>query len=62
VSDCPETNSPSPDEDRRGFLTKLCLGLSGLIGAMITLPGVGFVLAPVFARPKQVWRKLGMLD
>lgn len=62
MSDCPETSNQASDEDRRGFLTKLCLGLSALIGAVITLPGVGFVLAPVFARPKQVWRKLGKLD
>ncbi len=62
MSDCPETTNPSSDEDRRGFLTKLCLGMSALIGAMITLPGIGFVLAPVFARPKQVWRKLDKLD
>ncbi|MHC2066523.1 QcrA and Rieske domain-containing protein [Bremerella sp. T1] len=57
---------PSPptaeDDDRRGFLTKLSMGLSALIGLGITLPGIGFVLAPVFRREKHVWRRLDKLD
>lgn len=33
--------------------------LSALIGGVITLPGIGFVLAPVFSQPKRVWRRVG---
>lgn len=44
---------------RRSFVTKLSIGLSGLIGAMMTIPGIAFVLAPVVKKPKEVWRKIG---
>ena len=43
-------------------MTRLSVGLSALIGLIITLPGIGFVLAPVFRKPKQQWRTVGKLE
>ncbi|MFH1302746.1 MAG: Rieske (2Fe-2S) protein [Planctomycetota bacterium] len=42
-------------------MTRLSIGLSAVIGFMIALPGIGFVLAPVFRKPKQKWRTVGKL-
>jgi len=47
---------------RRTFFVRLTWGLSGLIGAMMTLPPVAFVLAPVFRKMKHDWRSVGKLD
>lgn len=44
---------------RRSFLAKISIALSGVIGAMMTLPGVAFILAPVVKKPKEVWRDIG---
>ncbi len=49
-------------EDRRSFQVRLSMFLSGVIGALIVLPGVGFVLAPIFKKTKQKWRTLGRVD
>lgn len=54
--DCPE------EVARRSFLTKLSLGLSGLIGAMMVLPGVGFVLSPIISKPPRKWRTVGKVE
>ncbi len=45
--------------ERRSFLAKLTIGLSGLIGAMIAIPGISFVLGPVVRKKKEVWRPIG---
>jgi quinol---cytochrome c reductase iron-sulfur subunit, bacillus type len=47
---------------RRTFLARLTWILSGLIGAIMTLPAVAFVFAPIFRRPKHDWRVVGKLD
>lgn len=52
----------SAGDDRRSFFAGLCVVLSAIIGAAITLPGVGFILAPVFSRPKRIWRQVGRVD
>ncbi len=49
-----EFGPPSPE--RREFLTRLSIGLSAVIGAVIGLPIVGFLLAPLFQRPEEAWR------
>jgi len=61
-------NLPEPekrdavDNDRRSFFTRLSLWLGGLIGAAIALPGIGFVLAPIFRRPRPKWRSVGHMS
>jgi len=49
-------------DDRRTFFSRLIVGLSALIAAVLTLPAIGFVLAPVFSRPRRVWRRLGRAE
>ncbi|QDT90357.1 QcrA and Rieske domain-containing protein [Gimesia algae] len=59
----PQSDQPCcQQQQRRTFLTRLSIGLSALIGLIITLPGIGFVLAPVFRKPKQLWRTVGKLE
>ena len=54
---------PLPEEvTRRGFFELLSLGLGGLCGLMLAIPGVGFVLAPLFRKPPELWRGVGKLD
>jgi menaquinol-cytochrome c reductase iron-sulfur subunit len=40
----------------------MSVALSAVIGAAIALPPVGFVLAPAFARPRRVWRRVGSVE
>lgn len=53
---------PDADNHRRTFFARVSIILSGLIGAMITLPGISYILAPVFAKPKRIWQKVGPVD
>ncbi|QDU87897.1 Cytochrome b6-f complex iron-sulfur subunit [Pirellulimonas nuda] len=48
--------------DRRAFHTRLTLALSGVIGALMVTPGLGFVLAPLFRSRVQKWRSVGKLE
>jgi len=49
------------DESRRGFLTKLCLGLGGAIGAIITLPAISYIFAPLTRKRTEIWRDVGAI-
>ncbi|MGI8891180.1 MAG: ubiquinol-cytochrome c reductase iron-sulfur subunit [Chthoniobacterales bacterium] len=58
--------SPSPgccaapaELSRRRFLEKVCLGLGGLCAALLGIPIVGFVLAPLFRTPPAQWVPVG---
>ncbi len=55
------SDQPCCQQQRRTFLARLSIGLSAVIGFVIALPGIGFVLAPVFKKPKQKWRTVGKL-
>jgi menaquinol-cytochrome c reductase iron-sulfur subunit len=48
--------------NRRSFLSRLCVGLGGLVSLVVAAPVVTFVLAPVFRRPRHVWRGVGPVD
>lgn len=61
LADDPPAGCPQ-NPQRRGFFMKLTLALSGVIGALITLPVLGFVLAPIFRTPAKQWRKVGKLE
>ena len=41
---------------RRAFLNKLSLALSGLIAAVVGLPVIGFLFAPLLEQTPEVWR------
>ena len=62
MSETCDANQPPPSDDRRGFLTRLSLILSGLMGAVIALPGIGFMFGSVFKRDPRVWHQLGKVD
>lgn len=47
---------------RRTFLARVSLVLSGVIGLIMTVPGMAFILAPVFRPMKHDWRSVGKLD
>ena len=55
-----------PDEQklmtRRQFLTKLSLALGGVGTAIVGLPIVGFLFAPLFNKPPEIWRPVGPVD
>jgi len=53
----------SPEElSRRTFLARLSLG-TGAIGTLIlSVPLVGFIVAPLFRTPLAVWRSVGKVD
>jgi menaquinol-cytochrome c reductase iron-sulfur subunit len=44
---------------RRRFLEKLSLGLAGFCAAIVGLPLVGFVIAPLFRKVPEQWVTLG---
>jgi menaquinol-cytochrome c reductase iron-sulfur subunit len=50
------------DPARRLFLTKVCLGLSGLIGLAIAPPVAAALLEPLLDRPPSQWRDVGPLE
>ena len=50
VMDAPSLPDSPPPPDRRRFLTRLSLALSGAVGALLGVPVVGFLLAPLIRR------------
>jgi menaquinol-cytochrome c reductase iron-sulfur subunit len=57
-------NTPTADPatlDRRRFLEKLCLGLAGICTAVLGVPVVGFVLAPLFRKTPNSWVNVGKI-
>lgn len=44
---------------RRAFLNKLSIALSGLTAAVVGLPVIGFLFAPLLETPPVVWRSVG---
>lgn len=63
------TNQPampapeSPEEmTRRRFFEKLSLALGGLCAAIIGVPLVGFIVAPLFRKAPEEWLSIGKID
>ena len=54
VARADEFGPPSPE--RRRFLSRLSIGLSGAIGVIIGIPFISFLLAPLLRRPAEEWR------
>jgi menaquinol-cytochrome c reductase iron-sulfur subunit len=46
---------------RRRFLEKLCIGLGGLCAAILGIPLVGFVVAPIFRKTTGKWLSVGKI-
>jgi menaquinol-cytochrome c reductase iron-sulfur subunit len=47
---------------RRRFLEKLSIVLGGLCAAIVGVPIIGFIVAPLFRKPPQQWTSLGKVD
>lgn len=63
ANDIPGSNEfgpPSPE--RRQFLQRLGIALSGLGAAIIGVPCISFLLAPLFRRTQELWRPIGAVD
>jgi menaquinol-cytochrome c reductase iron-sulfur subunit len=61
----PDSPPPPPlplTPERRRFLTRLSLALSGAVGAVLGLPVLGFLLAPLTRKEPRVWRAVGRVD
>lgn len=44
---------------RRSFLSKLIFALGGLVAAVIGLPVIGYLIAPLFKRVPNIWHSVG---
>jgi menaquinol-cytochrome c reductase iron-sulfur subunit len=63
------TNHPHPcrpptssEINRRRFFEKICIGLGSVCSAILAIPVVGFVIAPLFRRPPAKWISLGKVN
>src|SRR5918912_2371165 len=56
---------PAPSEDglsRRGFLNWVCLGGTGMAGAVLSVPVLAYLFSPLINPNRNVWRDLGPVD
>jgi menaquinol-cytochrome c reductase iron-sulfur subunit len=52
----------SQDLTRRRFFDRLCISLGGVCAAILGVPLVGFVIAPLFGKAKESWVPVGKID
>lgn len=59
-----ENRPPESQEeiDRRKFLMKLSLGFAALSAAVVAIPVISALVAPLLEQPKDQWRKVGELS
>ena len=57
-----EPAAPNDMSSRRRFLARLSLVLSGMIGAVATVPVIGFLLSPLTRKSPRVWRPVGPVN
>jgi menaquinol-cytochrome c reductase iron-sulfur subunit len=55
-------NSAAQSPERRRFLTRISIALSGAVAAVMGLPVVGFLFAPLIRKPPRVWRAVGRVS
>ena len=48
--------------NRREFFTRLCITLGSIAAAMVGIPVIGSILAPIFKKPDPVWREVGNIN
>ena len=58
----PEPVAEHNCRDRRRFLNRLSIALGGLASALVGVPIVGFLIAPLFRQPPRIWRPVGPID
>jgi len=54
--------APTEEVTRRKFLAQLSVALFGFGSLLLLVPMVGFVVAPLFKRRPEVWRRVGTVD
>ncbi|MDQ3856508.1 MAG: (2Fe-2S)-binding protein, partial [Chloroflexota bacterium] len=60
ATDQPQTNELGPPSPaRRQFLQRLSLGLSAVGAAIVGVPFLSFLLAPLLRRPAEHWTAIG---
>lgn len=47
---------------RRLFLELMCVGLGGVVVALVSIPVIGVLLSPLLKAPHDVWRRVGRVD
>ena len=47
---------------RRQFLERISLGLSGILGAAVGVPIIGFLVAPLLRKVPDQWQQVGPID
>ncbi len=47
---------------RRDFLSRMSLALSGLAGAVVSVPILAYLLSPLINPSRQAWRNVGPVD
>jgi menaquinol-cytochrome c reductase iron-sulfur subunit len=47
---------------RRRFLNRISLALSGLAGAVVSVPILAYLLSPLLQPPSEEWRDLGLVE
>ena len=57
-----ELTPAAQDLTRRSFFARLCITLGGVCAAILGVPLVGFVIAPLFSRAKESWVSVGKVD
>ncbi|HEV2392565.1 MAG TPA: ubiquinol-cytochrome c reductase iron-sulfur subunit [Verrucomicrobiae bacterium] len=58
----PPGPAKAEERSRREFLELLTLGLGAGATAVLVVPAVGFILAPLLTRNPQVWRSVGSIE
>lgn len=55
-------NLPEEATSRRGFLKRAIALFNGLVALAITIPGLGYLLTPIFRKGVDTWVRLGSLN
>jgi menaquinol-cytochrome c reductase iron-sulfur subunit len=56
---CAATPATPEELNRRRFLQRLTLTLVGVGGAVVAVPMIGFIVAPLFVKDPRAWRTVG---
>lgn len=64
TNNCPDAGASNSPEavSRRKFLARLSISLGGVCAAILGVPLVGFVVAPLFRKAPEAWRDVGRAD